>query len=297
LLGIINLNKPAGKTSHDMVSFVRRLLKMKRVGHAGTLDPCAEGVLPILVGKATALSDMLIEKKKTYIATVRLGVETDTYDMTGTVTAQSDKAVTEEEIITAAQSFLGEIDQMPPMYSAIKQQGQKLYDLARKGITVERPTRKVTVYSIRCFDFKENAFAMEVCCSKGTYIRSLCHDLGKSLGTHAAMETLIRTQSGPFLLENACTPEELQQAAEEGTVGQYILPPETVLANYPKVAVSASIAGKIRNGLRMRPEQLGIPDASEGTCFALYEEEELLALVYAVKSPSGLVLALDKTFF
>lgn len=297
LLGIINLHKPVGKTSHDMVSFVRRQLKIKRVGHAGTLDPDAEGVLPILVGKATALSDLLTEKTKTYIATVQLGVETDTYDMTGTVTARAQMQVGEAEICDAASSFLGEIEQLPPMYSAIKVQGQKLYDLARKGITIERETRKVHIYSLRCFDFHDGCFKMEVTCSKGTYIRSLCHDLGKKLGGCASMAGLIRTQSGPFTLDKACTPEEFCEAVLKGEYEQFLLPPDFVLSNFQAVPVSTKTATKIKNGLRLRPDQLGLSDVSAGDTFRIYEQEALIALVRAVESVEGLVLAIYKTFF
>ncbi len=297
LLGIINLHKPVGKTSHDMVSFVRRQLKIKRVGHAGTLDPDAEGVLPILVGKATSLSDLLTEKTKTYIATVQLGVETDTYDMTGTVTARTKMQASEAEICEVASSFLGEIEQLPPMYSAIKVQGQKLYDLARRGITIERKTRKVQIYSLRCFDFHEDCFKMEVTCSKGTYIRSLCHDLGKQLGGCAAMASLVRTQSGPFTLDKACTPETFSAAVERGEHEQFLLPPEVVLSDFPAVTVSAKTAAKIKNGLRLRPDQLGLIDTAAGDVFRIYEQEALIALVRAIESAEGLVLAIDKTFF
>lgn len=297
LLGIINLHKPVGKTSHDMVSFVRRQLKIKRVGHAGTLDPDAEGVLPILVGKATSLSDMLTEKTKTYIATVQLGVETDTYDMTGTVTARTNMQVSEAEICEAASSFLGEIEQLPPMYSAIKVEGKKLYDLARQGITIERKTRRVEIYNLRCFDFKNDCFKMEVTCSKGTYIRSLCHDLGKKLGGCAAMAGLIRTQSGPFTLDKACTPEALSEAVLKGEYEQFLLPPEVVLSGFPATSVSAKTAAKIKNGLRLRPDQLGLAETSVGDVFRIYEEKTLIALVRAIESADGLVLAIYKTFF
>ena len=297
MLGIINLNKPAGKTSHDMVSFCRRLLQTRRVGHAGTLDPCAEGVLPILVGKATALSDLLTEKTKTYVARVRLGIETDTYDTTGTITAQGKSSFSPKEIEQAAQAFIGKINQQPPMYSAIKIEGQKLYELARKGITVERPSRSVQIYSLRCFDFSGEEFSMEVCCSKGTYIRSLCHDLGKHLGSHAAMAALTRTQSGSFLIENAFTPEQLTGAMQNGETERFLLPPEVVLNGYPKVCVSKENAIKIRNGIRLRPEQLGLSGVQEGDCLRAYDENSLLCLLRATRAPQGLVLAIGQTFY
>ncbi|MBE7010798.1 MAG: tRNA pseudouridine(55) synthase TruB [Ruminococcaceae bacterium] len=280
-----------------MVGFVRRQLHMKRVGHAGTLDPCAEGVLPILVGKATSLSDLLTEKTKTYIASVELGVETDTYDATGTVLSRSDKVFTEQEVHTAAQSFLGEIQQLPPMYSAIKMGGQKLYDLARRGITVEREPRNVHIYSLRCYDFDGQQFKMEVTCSKGTYIRSLCHDLGKKLGSCAVMTGLIRTQSGPFLLTEACTPEQFAEAVEKGEAERFILPPEFVLQQYRALTVDEPTAVKIKNGLRLSCEQLKLFDAPLGEVYRIYEKEELIALLKVIESAEGKVLAIDKTFF
>ncbi len=297
MLGIINLNKPTGKTSHDMVSFVRRTLGIRRVGHAGTLDPEASGVLPVLVGKATALSDLLTEKTKTYTAIVRLGLETDTYDLAGTVLDCSDVRPSPEAIERAAAGFTGEISQLPPMYSAVKMNGKKLYELARQGITVERQPRRVQIYSLRCFDFTAEGFSMEVECSKGTYIRSLCHDLGKALGTCACMASLVRTRSGPFTLENAVTPEALKLAAERGQTETVLLPPETVLSAYPAVEVPPGAAAKIRNGLRLRTGQLGISGAAADDRFRLYEGATLLCLSRAVPGEGGLVLAIEKSFY
>ncbi len=297
MLGMINLYKPTGKTSHDMVSFVRRTLGIKRVGHAGTLDPEASGVLPILVGKATVLSDLLTEKRKTYIATVQWGIETDTYDLAGTVINQSDVRPTPLEIEKATTGFLGEISQLPPMYSAVKMNGKKLYELARQGMEIERKPRKVTIEHIRCFNFTENSFQMEVRCSKGTYIRSLCYDLGKRLGTCATMAALVRTQSGPFLLDDAVTPEQVEEAAKIGNIAGILLPPETVLSAYRAVIVPAHAVSRIKNGLRMRPQQLGICEAKIGELFCLYDEKKLLCLSKVIESEEGLVLAIDKTFY
>ncbi len=297
LLGIINLNKPMGKTSHDMVGVMRRILGTRRIGHAGTLDPCASGVLPILVGKATGLSDLLTEKTKTYIATVKLGIETDTYDTTGTVTQTSDVRPTPEVIIETAKQFCGKLQQLPPMYSAIKMNGKKLYELARQGVTVERKPREVEIYRLNCFDFTEDGFKMEVECSKGTYIRSLCYDLGRALGTCACMDQLTRTQSGPFLLDSSCSVEDVEQAVLAGNLEAVLLPPEVVLSDHPAVRVPKEAVPKIKNGLRMRPEQLGIRDANLGDFFRLYDESELLCLSQVVADGKALVLAIVKTFF
>lgn len=297
MLGIINLYKPTGKTSHDMVSFVRRTLGLKRVGHAGTLDPEASGILPILVGKATVLSDLLTEKTKTYVATVQLGIETDTYDLAGTVTRRSDVRPAQAEIEMAVKGFLGEISQLPPMYSAVKMNGKKLYELARQGLEIERKPRKVFIEHLRCFNFTEDSFNMEVRCSKGTYIRSLCYDIGKSLGTCAVMASLVRTQSGPFLLENAVTPEQLEEAVKAGKTEEVLLPPEIVLSAYRAVTVPAQAVAKIKNGLRMRPKQLGIQEAVMDEFFRLYDGKELLCLSKVIDSEEGPVLAIQKTFY
>ncbi len=297
LLGIINLNKPTGKTSHDMVSFVRRTLGIKRVGHAGTLDPLASGVLPILVGKATGLSDLLTEKTKTYVAGVRLGIETDTYDVTGTVTNTSDVRPGEAAIHRAAEGFLGTISQLPPMYSAVKKDGRKLYELARQGVTIERTPRDITIDKLSCFNFSEDFFSMEVQCSKGTYIRSLCYDLGKAIGTCACMESLVRIQSGPFYLEQAVTPEEITAAVEAGDISRFLLPVETVLGRYPEVQLPKTAVPKIKNGLRMRPGQLGIPKAEVGEWYRLYDGEELICLAEVIEENGTLVLSILKTFF
>ncbi len=296
MLGIINLNKPTGKTSHDMVSFVRKTLGIRRVGHAGTLDPEASGVLPILVGKATALSELLTDKTKSYTAGVQLGVETDTYDATGTVTGTSPVRPTAEEIQKGAKGFIGTIEQVPPMYSAIKKDGKKLYDLARQGITIERKPRRIEIFDISCFDFQEDGFSMEVSCSKGTYIRSLCHDLGKALGTCACMASLVRSRSGPFSLAEAVTPEELAEAVETGRINEVLLPPETVLSDYLAVDVPPEMAQRVKNGLRYRVGQLGL-NAKEGERFRLYEGDNLLCLAKAVPSNEGLVLAIEVSFY
>ena len=297
LLGIINLHKPTGKTSHDMVSLVRRTLGLKRVGHTGTLDPEASGVLPVLVGKATGLSEMLTEKTKGYTARVRLGIATDTYDLAGVITGRSDVIPAEEEIKAAAKAFIGRISQLPPMYSAIKQNGKKLYELARQGIEVEREAREVEIYDLRCYDFSGDEFSLDVTCSKGTYIRSLCYDLGRALGTYATMASLVRTKSGIFTLENAITPEELVEKVESGGPEAVLLPPEVVLEGFPAIDVPSEMAARVKNGLRYRTGQLGIPDAKEGERYRLYENGNLFCLSKVVPGEGSLVLANEVGFY
>ena len=196
--GVIVIRKEKGFTSHDVVAKLRGILHMKKIGHTGTLDPDAEGVLPVALGKATRLVDMITDKEKTYEAVMRLGVVTDTQDMSGTVLSQTTElSVTEEELCTVVSSFVGDYMQVPPMYSALKVNGKKLYELAREGKTVERKPRPVHFYEIEILDISFPLVRFRVTCSKGTYIRTLCHDIGEKLGCGAAMESLLRTKVVP----------------------------------------------------------------------------------------------------
>ena len=299
MFGIININKPKGKTSHDIVSFIRRTLQERRVGHTGTLDPDAEGVLPILVGKATKLSDWIMSDEKTYVALVQLGVVTDTYDASGTVVRENSVSVTFEEIQQAADGFIGEIEQVPPMYSAIKIDGQKLYALARKGIEVERPARRVSVASIRCFDYDSRAhtFRMEVHCSKGTYIRSLCYDIGEKLGCGAHMAGLVRTRTGSFTIENAHTPDEIETAVRNNTISKYMLSIDELLQDIPRIDISDTTALKIKNGIRLRPEQLGLKTYALGTTYRIYEDGHILCLSTVIFDGETTVFKMEKSFY
>ena len=215
--GVIVIRKEKGFTSHDVVAKLRGILHMKKIGHTGTLDPDAEGVLPVALGKATRLVDMITDKEKTYEAVMRLGVVTDTQDMSGTVLSQTeDISVTEEELRTVIGSFVGDYMQVPPMYSALKVNGKKLYELAREGKTVERKARPVHFYEIEILDIDFPLVRFCVTCSKGTYIRTLCHDIGEKLGCGAAMETLLRTKVGRFLANGNPLVQALVSAEEKG---------------------------------------------------------------------------------
>ncbi len=231
--GILAVNKEEGYTSHDVVAVLRKLLHIRRIGHTGTLDPMATGVLPVAIGQGTRLVELLTEKRKTYRAVLRLGITTDTQDRTGTVLSEKPVLCTEEMVIDAAASFTGEQMQIPPMYSAIKVQGKRLYDLAREGITVERDPRKVVFYEIRVEKTDLPFVTLLVSCSKGTYIRTLCHDIGQKLGCGGCMESLVRLSSGDFRLEDCHTLSEIRQAVEEGTIENLIRTPEQVLAHCP----------------------------------------------------------------
>lgn len=297
MFGILNVYKPKGMTSHDVVSFIRRNFHMKRVGHTGTLDPDAEGVLPVLVGKATKLSDLLTAEEKRYIARVRLGIVTDTDDLSGMVIKTNEVKTTETEVKRAAASFLGETEQIPPMYSAIKVNGQKLYQLARKGIVTQRKPRKITVYSAEVSNFDGTSFDLAVHCSKGTYIRALCRDIGEKIGTGATMESLVRTQSGMFCLDNSHTLEEIEAASQNGTAESLLISIDEVLSDLKTVTADSENAAKIKNGIRLRPQQLGIKEFSENELFRVCYSGELLCILKVVRDEDRFLLAIDKSFY
>ena len=212
--GIINIYKEKGFTSHDVVAVVRRTIGQKKVGHTGTLDPDATGVLPVCVGKATKLADYIMASEKTYIAEVTLGAFTDTQDSSGNILDRHEVDFDEEKIRTAINSFIGNLQQTPPMYSAIKINGKKLYELAREGKEVERKKRNITIFNIEILSFNPpDKFVMKVDCSKGTYIRTLCDDIGRKLGCGAYMSSLERTRSGSFVKENSITLDELRRSS------------------------------------------------------------------------------------
>lgn len=285
--GIIVLNKPNGKTSHDMVSLMRRLTGIRRIGHTGTLDPMATGVLPICIGSAAKVSDMLTETDKRYRAEFVLGIETDTEDISGNVLEKREVTVGEAEIREAVLSFVGKINQIPPMYSAIKQNGKKLYELARQGIEVERPPREVIIHSIDILDISENAVAIDVLCSKGTYIRTLCADIGKKLETGACMTSLRRTAAGMFTIENSYTAEELEKRRDE--IADLLIPTENVFADLPPIYLNEKQTRSIVNGVRMTWR-----DGIENQSYRLYNEtREFLCVSRCVEGK----LQLEKSFW
>jgi tRNA pseudouridine55 synthase len=250
--GIINVYKEKGFTSFDVVAKMRGIFHQKKIGHTGTLDPDAEGVLPVCLGKATKVCDLLTDKDKEYKTVLLLGMETDTQDISGAVLNQKEVHVTEEEVRNAILSFVGTYDQIPPMYSALKVNGEKLCDLARKGITIERKSRPVTIYSIEILKVQLPEVEMIVHCSKGTYIRTLCHDIGEKLGTYGCMKSLLRTRVAHFTLENAYTLSKLQelvQAPEEKW--DFVEAVDSVFTKYFSVMADAFADKFIRNGNRI----------------------------------------------
>ena len=249
--GIFNLNKPLGMTSHDVVARVRRLAHQRRVGHAGTLDPGASGVLPICLGQATRVVEYLSESGKRYRATVILGTVTDTYDAEGEVIRSALVHVTREELEAALPAFLGPQMQLPPLYSAIKVAGQPLYKLARAGVEVQLQPRPVEIYVLDLIDWQPPALTLDVECSKGTYIRSLAYDLGERLGCGAHLGGLVRLRSGPFTLDESLTLEELAQALEDGTWENYLYAPDEALLDRLAVIVGPATEKRILLGQDM----------------------------------------------
>lgn len=251
--GILCVNKPEGWTSFDVVAKVRGIAHTRKVGHAGTLDPMATGVLPLFLGIATKACDVMPGEDKAYRATFRLGMTTTTQDRTGEVLTQTPSAVTEEQLRAALLSFCGEIEQIPPMYSAVQVNGRRLYDLARAGREVERKPRKVTIYalSLLSFDEEHQTGVLDVRCSKGTYIRTLCHDLGAALGVGATLTALERYEAGNFSLSDCYTIEELQQFEEQGVLEEKVLPVEQVFLQLPKIRLNAVQSVKFQNGVKL----------------------------------------------
>jgi len=278
--GIINVYKEKGYTSFDVVAKMRGILGQKKVGHTGTLDPEAEGVLPVCAGKGTKLCDMLTDHDKTYRATLLLGTDTDTQDTTGTVLAKkSTEGLSEEAVREAILSFIGNYDQIPPMYSALKVNGRKLCDLAREGIVVERKARPVTIYDIRIEEICLPEVVMTVSCSKGTYIRTLCHDIGEKLSVGGCVKTLLRTKVDRFLIEDSLTLAELQKRKEEGRLSEAVLPIETVFASYGEIrAAEEGLDKLVRNGNPFRYTEK--EDVADKAAFRVYGREGQFIGVY-----------------
>lgn len=253
--GIIIIDKERGFTSHDVVAKLRGICGQKRIGHTGTLDPEATGVLPVCLGTGTKLCDMLTEKDKEYVAELLLGVETDTQDITGHVFAEAAVNVTEEEVRQACGSFVGEYDQVPPMYSALKVNGKKLYELARAGKEIPREARPVKIWELEVLDCSLPVVKLRVVCSKGTYIRTLCADIGGKLGCGGAMKSLRRTRTGSFGLEEAVTLGELQRLKEEGRLEEALRPVDSVFFDCPVLHTESGGDRLLQNGNAIRPEQ------------------------------------------
>jgi tRNA pseudouridine55 synthase len=254
--GIFTINKPRGMTSHDVVACVRRLTHQKRVGHAGTLDPAAEGVLPICLGQATRLAEYLSERGKAYRATIRFGAVTDTYDAEGMVVREAPVTLTRDEIAAALPSFLGEQMQVPPVYSAIKRGGRKLYELARAGEAIDVELRPVRIDTLTIVDWQIPDLVLDVECGKGTYIRSLAYDLGERLGPGAHLAALTRTRSGPFTLAQSVTLERLEAALADGTWQDILNAPDEAVLGWRAAILGDASAARMSHGLPLVPSPL-----------------------------------------
>ena len=244
--GIVNIYKPLGITSHGVVNKIRKILNIKKVGHTGTLDPDAEGVLPICIGKGTKLAGLLTDADKSYRAVIKLGVVTDTQDASGEIISTSDKTISEEEFNSAVKSFIGKIMQIPPMYSALKVNGRKLCDLARQGIEIERKPREINIFDIKLSEFNGETAILDVTCSKGTYIRTLCHDIGQKLGCGAIMQSLIRTGSGRFKIGESVSLNDFEINPEK-----YIISPDKMFLDLPEFIANEKQTKDIKNGIRI----------------------------------------------
>lgn len=280
--GIINVYKEAGFTSHDVVAKLRGILKQKKIGHTGTLDPQAEGVLPVCLGSGTRLCDMLTDKDKEYMAELLLGVATDTQDMEGRILEERPVSVSREEIRRVILSFIGQYEQIPPMYSALKVNGKKLYELARAGREVERRPRPVRIMEIEILEMKLPVVKMRVLCSKGTYIRTLCADIGEALGCGGAMKSLVRSRAGQFRLEDALTLAQLEELRDRNQIESVIFPVEKVFEECPVLHVKPSCEKLLKNGNAIRPGQTEEEKVyEEGRSVRFYGQENRFTGIYA----------------
>lgn len=283
LNGIVLIDKPQGWTSHDVVAKMRGICKEKRIGHSGTLDPMATGLLVLFIGRATRAVEFAEAHRKGYVAGLKLGMKTDTLDTTGTVLEECDCDISRENLEKSLEKFRGEIEQLPPMYSAIKVGGQKLYDIARRGGEVERKTRKVDISRFECVDKIDGDYVLDIECSKGTYIRSLCADIGDDLAVGGCMSSLRRTFAGDFSVTDAHSIEEI---AENG-VEKYILPVEKLFLGYTKLEISAKMEQKLRVGAELKL------DVSDGE-YRIYSEMDEFLAIYKFQDGLGKV---TKSFF
>lgn len=291
--GVINVYKEAGFTSSDVVSKLRGILHMRKIGHTGTLDPDAEGVLPVCLGNGTKLVSFLTDHDKVYRAVCRLGVETDTQDESGTVLRElSAEEVLRrlpagrEDVENVCRSFVGKYAQIPPMYSAVKIGGKKLYELAREGKTVERAPREVEIHEIHVGDVSLPTFSMEVRCSKGTYIRTLCHDIGEKLTTHGTMSKLLRTKVGVFTLENAHRLSEIEEKMKEGTVEEWITPADAFFTDAERIDVEEGLLRLLANG---NPLPAVLAKDKAGDRFRVYAPDGRFVALYR-RSEKGVLM-------
>lgn len=289
LNGLIIVNKEKDFTSHDVVAKLRGILRQKKIGHTGTLDPQAEGVLPVCLGNATKLCDILTDKRKEYVATLLLGVETDTQDMTGYVQKERPVTANETQIGEAVASFLGKSMQIPPMYSALKVNGKKLYELAREGKVVERQPRPIEIYEIEILAMDPPRVTLRVLCSKGTYIRTLCADIGARLGCGGAMESLRRTRVENFYLKDAHTLSEIEATRDEGALSRIVIPVDRIFEGLQRRHIRAECAMLLENGNVCPQEALQeTGDAADAERVLLYHSDGAFYGIYEYHAGEGI---------
>lgn len=276
--GIINVLKPTDMTSHDVVAVLRRLLHTKKIGHTGTLDPNAVGVLPICVGRATKVVEHLTNDQKTYRCELRFGASTDTQDRWGSVLETSDLRPTLEAVEAVLPQFIGEIDQIPPMYSALKVDGKKLVDLAREGIVIERKARRQTIHALNIIRVYPEGLCIDVTCSKGTYVRTICHDLGEALGCHAHMTSLIRMQSGCFSIQEALTLEEVSQMVAAGRTHEILNGLDTPFKSLESCNISKYALAKLLNGIKIDLSSFLTEKPDTDCAYRLYCENDFIGI-------------------
>lgn len=296
--GVVNINKEKGYTSHDVVAKLRGIVGQKKIGHTGTLDPDAMGVLPVCLGKATKLCDMLTDKSKTYETVMLLGKTTDTQDISGTVLSEASISDIDETMVTKCiGEFVGDYLQMPPMYSALKVNGKKLYELARQGIEVERKKRPVVIHEIHILKIDLPRVRMEVSCSKGTYIRTLCHDIGQKLGCGACMEELIRTRVGRFELADSFTLQQVEEMKESGRLEEIIVPIDAMFSEYEAVTIKKEFAAFAYNGNLFMPKHICEKiTLTDGKQVRVYDEEGTFIAIYAFQKEKWM-FQIVKMFF
>ena len=281
--GVLNINKEKGFTSHDVVAKLRGIVGQKKIGHTGTLDPDATGVLPVCLGKATKLCDMLTDKSKTYETVMLLGKTTDTQDISGEILSEGSlDEIDNDSVIKCIGEFVGDYMQVPPMYSALKVNGKKLYELARQGIEVERKARPVVIHEIKIIDVDLPRVRMEVFCSKGTYIRTLCHDIGQKLGCGACMEELIRTKVSRFELADSFMLQQVADMKEAGRLDEILVPIDAMFSDYEAVTLKKEFAAFAYNGNMFMPkhicERITLTDGKQ---VRVYDEDGTFIAIYA----------------
>lgn len=271
--GILIVDKPDGWTSQDVAAKLRGVFHERRIGHGGTLDPMATGVLPIFVGRATRAAEFMESAEKEYIAGLRLGLVTNTQDTSGEALESRPVDVTREQLEAVLKQFTGRIQQIPPMYSAVKIGGKKLYELARKGQEIERKPREITIHALELLGGAGSDWALRVHCSKGTYVRTLCHDIGAALGCGGCMSSLRRTMAGRFTLDGALTMQQILDFAAQGDPQELLLPVDAIFSQYPALIVTLAQAARVRNGAEVRDREF-----SDGMCRVYSETGEFLML-------------------